>query len=283
MKIMALYHQVQRSLPCPDGLAAAWVVQKRFPEAECRPVRHGEPVPKLPPLNGRPGQIYIVDFSYPPKILARWRKAGWLVTVIDHHKTAQAPLSRVGGDIQVFFDLTECGASLTWQTLFPGQPMPAFLQFVRERDLWQKSEWTDAIAAAMRHLGHSFELCDRLAPLTKAELIAELGELGQQAEAAHQDQALKIARRYQWEMPPRLTQRVPVVRLRLGEEGFVSDVCAILNTQLAPDAAFVAALMPSGAVSLRSQKAGSNFDVGALAESVGGGGHHNASGYRSRA
>ena len=79
---------------------------------------------------------------------------------------------------------------------------------------------------------------------------------------------------------------IPVVRLGQGEGRFTSDVCQVLYKGLEiPDPLFVACLSDDGVTwSLRSDKDLPNggFDVGALAKTQGGGGHHNAAGFKAR-
>ena len=69
-----------------------------------------------------------------------------------------------------------------------------------------------------------------------------------------------------------------MVQLAADTDRLASDVCAYLYERHL-EAPFTACITSQGAWSLRSDKKGSNTDVGAIAKSMGGGGHRNAAGF----
>lgn len=75
-----LYHR-----GCSDGIGAAWAAWIALGDkAEYIPVLYGEPVPEI-----EDGSIvYLVDFSYPLKIIMDLKSRGVIVRIIDHHKSA---------------------------------------------------------------------------------------------------------------------------------------------------------------------------------------------------
>lgn len=141
--VVCLYHA-----NCRDDAAAAWAVRRRFPEAKCLPVKYGEP----PPLElVQSCCVYVVDFSYPNEdLLALADVAAGTLTVIDHHESRRADLLRLAGEaedatafdvehpgIRIVYDVDRSGAGLTWDTLFPGEARPWFIDYIEDRDLWR--------------------------------------------------------------------------------------------------------------------------------------------------
>lgn len=122
--IFVLYHA-----NCPDGFAAAWAAWMSLgDEASYLPVQYGRPVPEMPDM----ARVYIVDFSYPREVLVALAQR-CVVTVLDHHKTAEEALRGLGF---ATFDLKKSGAVLTWEH-FHKEPVPEMLLYVQDRDLWQ--------------------------------------------------------------------------------------------------------------------------------------------------
>lgn len=126
MRRVVLYHS-----GCPDGFGAAWAAWKRFgDEARYIPVRYGEDPPsELTPDD----EVWIVDFSYPRDVLLELRSKVGVVTVIDHHKTAEADLAGLDWCV---FDQAHSGAVLTWKHLYGDADVPMLLQYIQDRDLW---------------------------------------------------------------------------------------------------------------------------------------------------
>lgn len=319
-----IYHQVKPGINCPDGIAAAWVAAKALPDAKVIGWSYQTP----PPDFLQPGdRVTIVDFSFSAPITAKWLNEGVEVLVIDHHKTAQESLGDLNSLSESFtnpepkfkalFNINECGATLTWRHFFPHATMPVFLRYIKDRDLWQFNHpETRAIHEAMASIGRSFELFDKLAPMTKMELLDYLLPIGNDLLREKRHQCLEAAKRVKFSSfsfnPPRIkilepgfpliwatikgmargvagillgkTQApdfIPTVQLSPGEERLTSDICEILYSEKFPNAPFVMAVMADGSTcSLRSNQYGSNYDVSSLARQFGGGGHRNAAGFK---
>ena len=141
MRDYVLYHA-----HCSDGFGAAWAAWKRLGEtATYMPVRHGVPPPPLPDCT----RLFLVDFAYPAEQLVQLRESVPHITVLDHHKSAQAALA----DIQerpprfetdqappglfALFDMEESGATLAWQYFHPETDCPELLRYIKDRDLWR--------------------------------------------------------------------------------------------------------------------------------------------------
>ena len=275
-----LYHQVKAGIDCPDGISAAWVAAKAYPDAKVVGAVHQEPVPISPTEGDR---VTIVDFSYGPDVLDTWADAGVTVEVIDHHKTALDDLSSLSDRILQTFDMKECGATLAWKTLFPEKPMPYFLNHIRDRDLWLwEIDGTAEIHEAMGKLGRSFELLDRLAQMDKDELQAYLMPIGTELLEEKKRLVNTAVKRHQRGMVAGY-QNIPYVVLAKdgSEDRLTSDICSAMQ-RLNPSPLFTACFTSDRTWSLRSNRNGSNFDVGRVAKDNGGGGHRNASGFKER-
>lgn len=287
MTTKIIYHQIKKGIDCPDGLAAAWVAHKANPDAEvigCWYQCDRENLPKFE----KGDRVIIVDFSFSAEILQEWSDAGVDILLIDHHKTAMEHLGDVSSFAEHFngkikFDMQECGATLAWQHFFPTRSMPLFLEYVKDRDLWNKSfPNCDAVHEVIAKLGRSFELYDLLETYWRAEMQV-LGELGEVLLAPKRKQVKEICDRAQLTSFRRYPN-IPLVYLNVdgSEDRLTSDVCEYLYTDLFPESLFVVCVTSDGTFSLRSNKnnPGGGFDVGELAKNNGGGGHKNAAGFR---
>lgn len=307
MKTAILYHQIKPGTDCPDGVAAAWVAWMRYHEI-CRQTVDviGCVYQSEPPDVSAYDRIVIVDFSFPRDVIARWAAVGKEIELIDHHKTAQEHLgdiSTFAGAVTIKFDMAECGATLAWKHFTGGGEPPAFLRYVRDRDLWnfefpKSEEIHEAVSGARFQAGSAakgigldplpliFAIFNQLAPLTEDELIASLGPVGDRLLAPKREKIAIAAHRWELEKLPEprsIDLEIPIVRCLWdgSEDRLVSDVCAKLYRELCPDAPFVGCITSDGKYSLRSDKNGGNYDVSAIAKYYGGGGHHNAAGFGS--
>ena len=283
MTTYIIYHQVKPGIDCPDGIAAAAVAKRKYPEASLLGWTYqSEELPNLKPGN----KAIIVDFSFSASVMQSWADSGVDLVVIDHHQTAMNNLSGLSDRILARFDMAECGATLTWKTLFPDQPLPAVLEYVKDRDLWDfLLPETNSIHEAMAALRRPIALIDRLLDMTKEELLWFLMPIGEPLVAPKRQKVEEIANKFRWMALPKHPEApkdfVPVVVLAAdgSEDRYVSDVCMNLYRAI-PEALFTACVTSDGSWSLRSDKYGNNTNVGAIAELYGGGGHRNASGTR---
>lgn len=140
MNTVVLYHG-----NCFDGIAAAWVTQRKFPDATCIPAIYGAShrqafydaigQENLSLERIKDTRIIMVDYSSSREDMEKlYQLTDGNFQCIDHHKTAQ--LACEGLDFCIF-DMEESGASLAWKTYFPDEPMPRLIKYVKDRDLWQ--------------------------------------------------------------------------------------------------------------------------------------------------
>lgn len=126
---------------CLDGFGAAWAAWKSLGgEAQYQPVRHGDPAPGMPA--GR--IVYILDFCYSPEQLVGLAATADRVVVLDHHESARKAFECAVQDgletppnLNVHFDMDHSGCVLAWHHFHPGQPLPALLAHIEDRDLWR--------------------------------------------------------------------------------------------------------------------------------------------------
>ena len=123
---------------CPDGFAAAlaaWFFYEG--RAEFLGLDHGDvqSLDDLPALVGR--AVYILDFSFSAQILRGIEERAAQLVMLDHHKSAADNLSgfecRCG---VVYFDMKKSGARLAWEFFRADHPVPDLVRFVEDRDIW---------------------------------------------------------------------------------------------------------------------------------------------------
>lgn len=123
--IVVLYHS-----NCPDGFGSAWAAWTVFGErATYIPVKYGQTFPAG--VAGK--EVYLIDFSYDADLLPRLERVAKRLVVIDHHKTAAAWVPNCK---EYVFDLSKSGAQLTWRYFHPEEPVPLFLDYIGDADLF---------------------------------------------------------------------------------------------------------------------------------------------------
>lgn len=272
--IICIYHA-----NCADGFGAAWVVRRAFAESDIvfHAATHGHPAPDV---TGK--KVIIVDFSYPLETLTAMALVAESVLVLDHHKTAQADLkdvypagpqhkySQVVPRLSALFDMNRSGAGIAWDYFFQGEPRPALINHIEDRDLWLfKLEGTRAIQASLFSYPYDFDVWDALFEGDVSAMKAD----GVAIERKHHKDVAEL---------------IGVTKRRMVIGGFDVPVANLPYT-LTSDAGHVMCAgepfaacywdTPEGrSFSLRSTDEGE--DVSAIAKQYGGGGHRNASGFR---
>lgn len=254
---------------CTDGFAAAWAVWRKHRDWEFYPGVYQTPPPDV---TGR--EVYLVDFSYKRDVLLEMAARATEITVIDHHKSAQADLVDMPHNVRTVFDMNRCGCVLTWEHFHPDTDMPELMLDIQDRDLWIKERlYSDEIIMAIRSYPLQFKIWSTLmSEWERASLI---------------DQGKHIARYYNrqvgdllaaWARSPVWSDiggyLVPVVNANFQ---FASELAG----RLAEAEHFAAVFWHTSrgvTYSLRSRADG--VDVAAIAEKYGGGGHRGAAGFR---
>lgn len=131
---LVIYH----GRSCPDGFAAALAAWLFYDgQAEFLALDHGDvkTIADLPVLDGR--AVYILDFSFAEPLLRQIDAVAAKLVVLDHHLSAATKLT----DFQcrcgvVHFDMKKSGARLAWEFFHPQVSLPDLFRYVEDRDIW---------------------------------------------------------------------------------------------------------------------------------------------------
>lgn len=271
---------------CIDGFTAAWVIKRFYPQVFLQAGRYGA-APR-----GMGEHILLVDFSYPARqideLLALGAKS---ITVLDHHKTAEADLLAAYGPQQPFtweddppqgvrvgFDLEKSGARLAWDFCYPNTEPPALVRYVEDRDLWRF------------HLPASNLINAALATYTQDlrqwDLLAGAAEIA--ARRPHENvltlEGAAVVRAHERELSQIVASACRTMRIG-GHTVPVANapffMASELGNELSIEHPFAATYFdgPDGRkFSLRSREDG--IDVSEIARLYGGGGHRHAAGFQ---
>ncbi len=269
---LVLYH----GRNCPDGFGAALAAWLYYGDkAEYVGLDHGDvqSVDDLPALAGR--SVYILDFSFSAEILTAIDERAARLVMLDHHKSAAEKLTgfacRCG---VVHFDMDKSGARLAWEFFHPEKPVPALLQYVEDRDIW-KWEFPESAAflSALDMETQTFERWQEIASFTPEQLDRFMAR-GSAMDEKYKKLCADIAEGAQ----PLVFNGIE--GLMVNAPGmFHSLVGDILSAQTGTFALMWSAGAKGVKAGLRAQR---NFDCIALAESMGGGGHAQACGFKMK-
>jgi oligoribonuclease NrnB/cAMP/cGMP phosphodiesterase (DHH superfamily) len=260
-KYIVIYHG-----GCIDGFTSAWVawrflISQGIDNAEYFPALFGGPEPDVEDKH-----VYILDFSYPRSTLTDMESKAKSLVLLDHHKSAEAELD---GLPYVVFDMKRSGAGMAWDYFFFEDARVWLVDYVEDRDLWKWEKLNSkSINAWIGTAIQTFENWD--------ELCAE----GSKKAYARGTAVEAYIERYVTEMSAQKRlisfaghDNIPIVNapyLAISE----------LVGSLAEDALFAMGWFQRGdgkyQYSLRSR---GEFDVSALAQRFGGGGHAQSAGF----
>lgn len=263
MKTLCIYHG-----GCDDGFGSAFLVN-HFLNGEAD-FHHGIYQAEPPDCEGR--DVLIVDFSYKRPVMQEIIAKANSVTVLDHHKSAEAELGPLLADRQLggMFDMERSGVGLTWDW-FCSTPeaLPWLFQYIQDRDLWRKQMPDgDYIIMALRSHPQDFGVWRRILDAGPEALLTE-------GKAIH---------RYYRTIVDALKENA--VRATIGGVGvpvvnspyhFASELAG----ELAEGEPFAACYWNHAhgtTYSLRSRDDG--MDVSEIAAQYGGGGHRGAAGFK---
>lgn len=264
---LCIYHH-----NCADGFGAAFVVWMLFDNTvEYHPGQYGvEP----PDCTGH--DVLLVDFSYKLPQLERIIKQANSVTILDHHKTAEADIKPLleRGEVRGEFDMSRSGAAITWDWCFPGEARPALIEHIQDRDLWHFDlKGTREITAVLFSYEQDFVTWSNI----RDELDYEAGWVEMYFTGA------ALLRKHDKDVESVISQaqrrmtiagfNVPVVN---APYMFASDIGNLLSEGQPFAASYYDS--PTGRkFSLRSKSNG--LDVSLIAKNYGGGGHARAAGF----
>ncbi|MFO0748300.1 MAG: hypothetical protein U1F43_21955 [Myxococcota bacterium] len=282
--IGVIYHE-----NCTDGACAAWELGHLAAAHDV--VGYPAPPARMPAHVGQHDLVFVADTCLPKDDLARLDARTRLgVWVLDHHQTNRAIVCEHPRGV---FDLARSGAGLAWdegarilrdlglRRDLP--PRPWFIDYVEDRDLWRHalpdSQAVNAAISAADRTPASIEALWQatLAEADRAATVARHKELGRGILVGIAD-AVRVA----------VDQAIPFELhghrgLAVASSSYASEIGHGLTTRGALAAIWYVSIDSGpgrgGLLAQLSFRSRADLpDVARLAESIGGGGHRNASG-----
>ncbi|MBA3937032.1 MAG: hypothetical protein H0X38_06195 [Planctomycetes bacterium] len=263
---LCIYHK-----NCLDGNGSAAVVARKVPDCEFLAMQYSMTPPQV-----LDRVLYMVDFGLPIAHMRALKAQSSEFIWIDHH-ASQLPICKTLG--WGVMDTTECGTSLTWKTLFPGQEPPPVIAYIKDKDLWQ---WKLPDSRAVSEGLTATFPGERFAGILEAD-IAAMATLGRPLLAAKMERVLKAAKTgLSVEAPYGMVgARALAVNTNQDQNELGDHICTpVAAGGMGYDLAVL--YYRKGTArwvhSLRSAEGG-RVDCGTIAERRGGGGHPNSACY----
>ena len=146
-KIAVLYHG-----NCPDGFTGAWAAWKKFGErAEYIGLADRDNPPRL-----KDKRIYMIDWAFNNRRpVDELRRNNRLLVSLDHHMASKDTPRTLPGSV---FDAKRSGAALAWRYFHPQKPVPAFLKYIEDHDLWRfRFKDTEAVSTVAESSPRDFK------------------------------------------------------------------------------------------------------------------------------
>lgn len=268
-KVIILYHA-----DCTDGFGAAWAAWRKFGARATYVGIFPDPgVNQLKGLTIKNREVYFLDVCASAGVLRKLVKQNRSVIVIDHHVTNARTVRSASGYV---FDIAHSGVVLAWRYFHPGKPVPRFLKYVEDNDLWKyRQVYAKEVGAASALLDMNFKSWSRWAKRIESKTgFRKIVEVG------------KTILAYESELVKEIVKKATPVRF-LGHRTLAVN-SSVLRSELGhvlarrcPPLSIVWRQEVSGVhISLRSE---GKIDVSRLAARFpGGGGHKRAAGFSVR-
>lgn len=263
---------------CFDGMAAAWVVKRRFPKAVLVAAQYDNKDLETSIMqdcyeNANINDHYvIVDFSFPRDLMKLMAYKALSIIVLDHHKTAQANCE--GLDF-CKFDMEQSGAGLAWRYYYPSEPVPELVRYIEDRDLWRfELDNSDLVNAYIQSWPIEIETYAKLAEsLNTAEGMQRALIGGQSVVRYKKSMVESICRNA-------VVRDVGGHQVPTVNAGILFSEVGHKLCQMYPEYPFAASffIRQDGKIVYSLRSIGS-FDVSEVAKSQGGSGHANAAGF----
>lgn len=281
-KPLVIYH-----FPCDDGYASALAAWIKFGTgAEYCGRDHNDPIDTLPSVAGR--TVYILDFSFKREVMDRIAIEADKLVWLDHHKTSfelcsvdiswapsKVTMTDLRSNVNILLDNSKSGCVLSWEHFFPGEPVPLMFKFIDDVDRWvHKMPDSTAFSNFLCSNEYDFETWHRILLLeTHTEELERAIQIGAVLEKNFKKMSNDICER----------GKQPV--LVASERGLACNASHAFSSDIGAELAKESGtfgmtwfLRADGTVSCSLRSRG-DFDVSAMAKSLGGGGHKNASGF----
>lgn len=255
--------------PCQDGFGSAWIAHRKFGKgAEYIPINYGDALDPDSFTGHVDTDVYFIDYAPDRQTLLSMKERCKSVTVLDHHLTALKSISDIDG---VYLDMNKSAAVLTWEHFFPGETIPWFIERIQDYDLFRFAySDCEAIHEAISLVGFTFEAWDTIEGRKE-----ELFNVGESLLKYRENLCRDILSHTQY-LSIGGFDNVPTVN----SLNFNSSLGELL-LQRYQNAPFVAVYFDrrDGKRKWSFRSKPDRQDVCAIAESYGGGGHRNASGF----
>lgn len=123
---------------CPDGITSAYIAsiyyKKQKREVQYMGLRHPFKMNEEILSSFLGSRLLVFDFSFPKADIELFVSKDVKLEIHDHHESARENISSFDF---CYFDLNKSGATLAWSYFFPDQPVPEWILFVEDRDLWR--------------------------------------------------------------------------------------------------------------------------------------------------
>jgi len=260
--IVILYHG-----GCPDGFGGAYAAWKKFGDAaDYIPTRYQQSVPEN--LEGK--ELYVVDFCYEQDTMNELLKNSKSLTVLDHHEGTREVVESMPNHV---YDASRSGASIAWHYFHPDTPLPTFLHYVENADLFRMiSDDERALITYAYAQSFHFDIWDDLVhriedPAERAKMI----ERGSTYQEYFQLLAHQLAGNAEL-----VSFEGHTCYLIAGEKMFITE----LGTQLRDKRPPLALVVRAGATGLRvSIRSDNTINAAKLAQKYGGNGHPNSAAF----
>jgi oligoribonuclease NrnB/cAMP/cGMP phosphodiesterase (DHH superfamily) len=261
---------------CPDGFGAAWAAWRRWGgDARYIPRGHDD-LFQAKRFDGE--TVVLADISLPNDTLRALAEVAAQIIILDHHLSAReqydadpsvANVMSDGGHV-AHFDLNHSGAVLAWNHFHPDEPVPELLRYVEDQDLWNwKLPRSEQVNAAIGSYDRSFGVWNDLAE-------RPIDELAREGDPVVRTNEIEVKRVLRFAHPVRIgNERIEAVN--------ALHQRATIGHELAKRQRFgkpwgIVYRISGERVDCSIYSTG-DLDVSAVAASLGGGGHRNASGF----
>lgn len=163
MRSKNTYNYVIFHKGCLDGFTGFLILHRSGRIDIDASIHRDVPGAKIPPPNIEGKRVIIIDVAYHYEVLKHICNVAKSVVFIDHHVSIRDDVNRimneeVNKNHTVIYDEKKCGASLTWEFLYPTKKIPLFVKFVEDDDTgtWKMKNVYDFIHALRAN--YTFEM-----------------------------------------------------------------------------------------------------------------------------
>lgn len=219
--------------------------------------------------------VIMSDFSFKYTQLTQIIDVANTFIILDHHKTAQDNLKNIADHMKIF-DMDRSGVGITWDFFFPDQPLPTFLAYIQDRDLWTfKLPATNSFVTYFYDQKFDFEFWETFLNEDVVSNAVIKGQNWSEYQKVMMDKIIKktsyVIQQINNEYTVVLYNNSSEFKSDIGNKMFnsfpIGDFSCVWNYDLYKNETYY---------SLRSTD--DRMDVSKIASEFGGGGHRNASG-----